>query len=50
MRKIQPENLKIMISNLTEAAGDLCDLEARLDYAVNERVPKGWEGFEGQQL
>ena len=46
MRKIQPENLKIMISNLTEAAGDLCELEARLDYAVNERMPKGWEGFD----
>ena len=37
MRKIQPENLKIMISNLTEAAGDLCELEARLDYAVTAR-------------
>ena len=35
-----------MISNLTEAAGDLCELEARLDYAVNERMPKGWEGFD----
>ena len=46
MRKIQPENLKIMISNLTEAAGDLCELEARLDYMVNDRMPKGWEGFD----
>ena len=46
MRKIRPENLKIMISNLNEAAGDLCELEARLDYAVNERMPKGWEGFD----
>lgn len=44
MRKIGKENLEIMAANLAEAAGDLCELEARLDYAVNGQMPKGWEG------
>ncbi|MDO5319183.1 MAG: hypothetical protein Q4G65_11185 [bacterium] len=44
MRKIGKENLEIMAANLAEAAGDLRELEARLDYAVNGQMPKGWEG------
>ncbi len=46
MRSIQPENLKIMVSNLMEVAGDLCELDARLDYAIHGRTPKSWEGCE----
>jgi len=46
MKVLNPENLKIMISNLIEAAGELYELEARLDYMVHDRMPKGWEGFD----